>query len=57
MEKVVLEVDLGDESHLRELIENHEVYGEALIKLIQHTYKESYATIFGYEDEEFILIS
>lgn len=35
MEKIELIVDIHDTSHLKELIENHEVYGDSLINLIQ----------------------
>jgi len=58
MDKPVLDLSIHDSSQLRELIENHEVYGEALIDLIQHLYyqRDEYNfQDFSYTDEFFTL--
>ncbi len=59
-EKVELELNCWNDENLKELIENHEVYGKALIELIQYLYgardEYTYST-FRYTEDDFTLIA
>jgi len=55
MDKPVLEVDMNNLDHLKELVHNPEVYGEAILALLEQWNVLNTDYPYRFEDQDFVL--